>query len=127
MPNKPKKPCTKCRRNLTTERFCDDCKTKVKRREKATRQQYDKRRGTAAERGYNAKWRKERKLYLSEPDNQLCAICLKDGKVTASECIDHIIPHKGDKNLFWDINNWQPSCLKCNTKKAIREEGALAR
>jgi hypothetical protein len=24
--------------------------------------------------------------------------------------IDHIIPHKGDKALFWNRNNWQAAC-----------------
>jgi hypothetical protein len=32
------------------------------------------------------------------------------GIVHRTECIDHIIPHKGDKLLFWNKNNWQPSC-----------------
>lgn len=30
--------------------------------------------------------------------------------VKVTEVTDHIIPHKGDEQLFWDADNWQPCC-----------------
>jgi 5-methylcytosine-specific restriction protein A len=24
--------------------------------------------------------------------------------------VDHIVPHRGDKKLFWDSSNWQALC-----------------
>jgi 5-methylcytosine-specific restriction protein A len=39
--------------------------------------------------------------------------------------VDHIIPHKGDKDLFWDSNNWQPLCKTCHDEKTAREDGAF--
>lgn len=68
----------------------------------------DERRGTAAERGYDSKWREARKGFLAA--HPLCAECLKEGRHTAATVVDHIIPHRGDKRLFWDRNNWQPLC-----------------
>ncbi|WP_216671362.1 hypothetical protein [Mangrovicoccus sp. HB161399] len=39
--------------------------------------------------------------------------------------VDHKVAHKGDKRLFWDRSNWQPMNRSCNSRKAIREEGAF--
>lgn len=32
------------------------------------------------------------------------------GAITATEVTDHIIPHRGDRRLFWDPDNRQPAC-----------------
>lgn len=82
-------------------------------------------RGTSTERGYNYRWHKASKLFLNE--HPLCAICLKKDPpvIRAAECVDHIVPHKGNQELFWDVNNWQSACLQCNSEKAAREEGAF--
>lgn len=39
--------------------------------------------------------------------------------------VDHKIAAKGDKRLFWDRSNWQPYNRRCNSRKAVREEGAF--
>ncbi|WP_415405336.1 HNH endonuclease [Tateyamaria sp. SN3-11] len=36
--------------------------------------------------------------------------------------VDHITPHKGDTNLFWDRTNWQPLCITCHSKFKQRLE-----
>ena len=41
--------------------------------------------------------------------------------------VDHIIPHKGDKVLFWDRSNWQPLCKTCHDTKTAREDGGFGR
>lgn len=28
----------------------------------------------------------------------------------ATEVVDHVVPHRGDHDLFWDEDNWQASC-----------------
>lgn len=66
------------------------------------------RRGTAHQRGYDARWRKARLEYLAR--NPLCAKCTDEGHVTAATVVDHRVAHKGDQQLFWDESNWQPSC-----------------
>ena len=75
------------------------------------------RRGTAAQRGYGAKWQRARIVFLAA--NPLCRPCsLKSPPlVTAATVVDHITDHKGDPVLFWDQNNWQPSCEHCHDSR----------
>ena len=71
--------------------------------------------GSAAERGYSADWRKARRRFLAV--NPLCAACLKRGVLTPATVVDHILPHRGNPQLFWDESNWQPLCKRCHDKK----------
>ncbi|MBQ8708357.1 MAG: HNH endonuclease [Succinivibrionaceae bacterium] len=71
---------------------------------------YDQMRGNANERGYNVRWRRARTMFLSK--HPLCSQCGKPATV-----VDHIIPHRGNQQLFWDEANWQPLCKTCHDKK----------
>jgi 5-methylcytosine-specific restriction enzyme A len=55
----------------------------------------------------------------------LCALCEARGKVTAATVVDHVIPHQGSKQLFWDSNNFQSACKPCHDslKKQIEHRG----
>lgn len=69
---------------------------------------------------YTARWSRASRLFLIE--NPLCVYCLKLGKTTPAQVTDHIKPHKGNINLFWDKNNWQPLCKQCHdSAKAVQE------
>lgn len=74
-------------------------------------------------RGYNYRWQQERERFLRA--HPLCCYCQRDGRVEPATVVDHIIPHKGDKALFWDRDNWQPLCKRCHdsTKKAEEAKG----
>lgn len=74
-------------------------------------------------RGYDSKWRKARKYFLQ--DNPLCVHCEKEGRVVPATDVDHIIPHKGDMNLFWDQSNWQSLCKECHSRKTVKEDGGF--
>ncbi|MGM9590559.1 MAG: HNH endonuclease signature motif containing protein, partial [Faecousia sp.] len=39
------------------------------------------------------------------------------GRLTPATVVDHIIPHRGDRKLFWDESNWQPLCKDCHNRK----------
>lgn len=79
-------------------------------------------RASAHKRGYGTRWRKAREAYLHR--NPLCVMCLEEGMTTQAEVVDHIIPHKGDTNLFWDIGNWQSLCKAHHDKaKQMMETG----
>jgi 5-methylcytosine-specific restriction protein A len=65
-------------------------------------------RGTAHQRGYDARWRRARAAYLAA--HPLCAECSRQGRVTPARVVDHVVPHRGDQALFWDEANWQPLC-----------------
>ncbi len=117
MPIRPKKPCSwpGCR-ELTMERFCDKHK-------KQERKQQDERRGTAAQRGYDNRWRKARERFLRE--NPLCIECLKEERLTPATVVDHIVPHKGNYELFWDESNWQPLCKYHHDVKTAKVDGGF--
>lgn len=70
---------------------------------------------SAAKRGYGAAWRKARRAYLDA--HPLCVQCQR--KATD---VDHIIPHRGDRTLFWDRDNWQALCHRCHSAKTRRED-----
>lgn len=119
MPSRPKKPCSYPGCPLLVEsgeRYC----LKHKRE---TNRQYDKQRGTAAQRGYDARWQKYRKWFLNH--NPLCIECRKEGRLTPATVVDHIIPHKGDMELFWDTNNHQSLCKRCHDRKTAKEDGGF--
>lgn len=115
MPMKPMKPCAypSCP-ELTNGRYCDKHQKKVTK-------EYDTRRGSATERGYDNRWRRTRLRYLTE--HPLCVECQKVGKLTPANTVDHIKPHKGDKELFWDESNWQSLCQRCHSVKTAKEDG----
>ncbi|SDH73293.1 5-methylcytosine-specific restriction enzyme A [Aneurinibacillus thermoaerophilus] len=73
--------------NTTTDRYCEEHRKKARRL-------YDKDRGSASQRGYDARWRKARQMYLVR--NPLCRECQKEGKTVAADVVDHIAPHKGN-------------------------------
>ena len=80
---------------------------------------------TAAQRGYDYKWRKARAAFLKQ--NPLCQYCEEDGKVTLATVVNHIIPHRGDETLFWDMDNWQPVCKKHHDSTIAQEEARNAK
>ena len=43
--------------------------------------------------------------------------------VRNSEVVDHIKPHNGDLELFWDPDNWQALCIPCHNAKTRAEQG----
>lgn len=55
----------------------------------------------------------------------MCLYCFQRGIATAAIVVDHIIPHKGNKALFWDTRNWQPLCKPCHDSKTVREDGGF--
>lgn len=71
-------------------------------------------------RGYNYHWQKVRRMYLRE--NPLCVECLNLGIITPATVVDHIEPHRGDYDKFWDENNMQSLCETCHNKKTGRGE-----
>ena len=107
MPRTPRRPCRfpGCPNLCDSGVYCRD------HRQYST----DRVRGSADARGYNAEWRRARKAFLQK--HPLCAECRKAGKLIPATVVDHIIPHRGDRKMFWDENNWQPLCKGCHDQK----------
>jgi len=49
-------------------------------------------------------------------------MCTKQGRVTAATDVDHIEPHKGDEQKFWNQDNWQSLCGPHHDKDKRQEE-----
>ena len=75
----------------------------------------DRQRGGASARGYDARWKKARAIFLKQ--HPLCAFCQAEGKLVPATVVDHIIPHRGNQQLFWDQTNWESLCKTCHDKK----------
>lgn len=82
-------------------------------------------RRTSAQRGYGYKWQQARAGYLAK--HPLCVQCEEQDIVRAAKEVDHIIPHKGDMQLFWDSDNWQSLCKTHHSAKTAREDGGFGR
>uniref|UniRef100_A0A6M3L6N9 Putative homing endonuclease n=1 Tax=viral metagenome TaxID=1070528 RepID=A0A6M3L6N9_9ZZZZ len=67
----------------------------------------------------DSRWKKLRKIFLY--NNPFCVECTKQGKDIQSTEVDHIQPHNGDYETFFDINNLQGLCKSCHSSKTIKE------
>lgn len=89
----------------------------------ARRADYDRGRGNARQRGYDAEWERESAAFLAMPQNKFCAC----GCGREADMVDHKRAHKGDVKLFRDRTNWQPMNRRCNSRKTVREEGGFGK
>lgn len=76
---------------------------------------FDQTRPSARERGYDSEWDQARAEYLKA--HPYCRMCGASSRV-----VDHVIPHRGDKRLFWQRSNWQALCTPCHSSRKQREE-----
>jgi 5-methylcytosine-specific restriction protein A len=69
---------------------------------------------------YGRRWQRARQKFLTE--HPYCRECPADSYTFATE-VDHIVPHEGDYERFWDQLNWQGLCGTCHRKKTATESG----
>lgn len=115
-----KKRCKRCGNPTDNERgYCNDC---IKYFNSIS----DKKRESAAQRGYSGAWRRFSSWFLSLPENQKCAYC-----GAKAEVVDHAnYPAPIFKELFGDSWNsfythkqyFKPACQSCNLKKAKHDQ-----
>lgn len=121
MPWKPLKPCAKAGCNQkSNEKFCELHRIEARREMHAD---IDARRGSSAARGYDAKWRRIRAMFLKQ--HPLCVGIGLDGLkcLRPATDVDHIVPIRmGGSNQF---DNLQPLCHACHSRKTVREDGAF--
>ena len=53
--------------------------------------------------------------------------CTKQGLIREATVVDHITPHKGNKDIFWDESNHQSLCIRCHNKKTATKDGGFGR
>lgn len=69
-------------------------------------------------------WRRARRRYLS--DNPICVRCEATGRIQPATIVDHIVPHNGDWDAFWNVSNWQALCKPCHDRKTLTEDRGTA-
>lgn len=118
MASKPNRPCSHqgCSA-LTKERYCNEHKIKAIKSMPSRQYGYL----------YGSRWRKYRAHYLMTHPLCVCADCKQSEIPLPADVVDHIVPHKGDINLFWDISNHQPMAKRCHDKKTAKEDGGFGR
>lgn len=106
---KRKSPCNMAGCNtLTTEGRC----------EKHIRKEWIKKEDNISYLYHTTEWRTARRVFLA--DNPLCKGCESDNRTKLANVVDHVIPHRGDLELFWDVSNWQPLCTSCHNSKTSK-------
>ena len=68
-------------------------------------------------------WRKFR-LAALDRDGYVCQLCGRptiDYDPDRHAVVDHVIPHRGDESLFWDIDNLQTLHKNCHDEKTAEE------
>lgn len=69
---------------------------------------------------YSRRWNEARNIFLNS--NPLCRMCKQAGLTVKADVVDHIVPHRGNKKLFWAVDNWQALCYACHNSDKQREE-----
>lgn len=110
MPYKPRPGCKYPLCSHRAEEGSSYCKTHKSKEEDI--------RLTSTERGYNYRWQKVRRMYLRR--NPLCVECLKEGNIEPATIVDHIEPHRGDNEKFWNEDNFQSLCERCHNRKTAK-------
>lgn len=77
---------------------------------------------SSTQRGYGYKWQKHRERFLQ--DNPLCVYCKRNGRIEVANVVDHIVPHRGNQILFWDVSNHQALCSSCHSSVKQKEENS---
>lgn len=120
MPYAPKLPCRGhrfgCGELVVESGFCPACKAKgLGNRDRLT----------AAQRGYGSRWQKAAQAYLQQNPIAVDIFKHHGGRIYPAECVDHIIPHRGDMELFWRTSNWQGLTLADHARKTAMEDGGF--
>ena len=109
MPTRPSTPClaSGCPNPAVRGGRCEE-------HAKQYRAQSDQARPSAAERGYDAKWRRVRAQFLRHHPE--CAVCGAEATV-----VDHVVPLSQGGTHEWA--NLQPLCVACHNRKTATVDG----
>lgn len=70
---------------------------------------------------YNsAAWKKAREAQLRQ--HPLCRMHMEQGRTVLAAVVDHIVAHRGDRNLFSDRGNLQSLCKACHDRHKQAQE-----
>jgi 5-methylcytosine-specific restriction protein A len=67
----------------------------------------------------SARWKRLRLDVIRE--QPFCVECITRGLRVLTSDVDHIVPHRGEPQLFWSRTNLQGLCRPCHTRKTRTE------
>lgn len=71
-----------------------------------------------------AGWKKLRLVVLQSAPT--CPVCMHNNVVTPAKEVDHVLAHRGERELFYDLDNLWALCTPCHRlKTAAESNGAL--
>ncbi|MBS1803526.1 MAG: HNH endonuclease [Acidobacteria bacterium] len=115
MPVAAKRPCPGGCGQLVAEGFCGACRGKGKARERKPEWHTF----------YDYRWQRASGLYLKQHPIAADIFDRHSGRLLRAVVVDHIIPHKGDRELFWDQENWQGLTKSDHDRKTALEQQGL--
>lgn len=128
MPRRPLRPCNKqgCAK-LTDNKWCDRHIEAEQLKEasysKERTKYYNKENRTPEHIAfYNSKEWKAVRILAIKRDHNLCQHCLKEGRYTMSDVVDHRIELKDNFELRADLDNLQCLCHACHNRKTQDEK-----
>lgn len=101
------------------EKYCAKHEKKLPKRQNSWSYSYRKQIYGKYGRFYHSKrWTRVSKNYRSK--HPLCVECLKDGRYTKAQVVDHIIPIRTKQGWSkrWDESNYQSLCVSCHNYKS---------
>jgi 5-methylcytosine-specific restriction protein A len=84
-------------------------------------------RQSSSKRGYGRRWREESKEFLKLHPFCQCDDCRRLAIPLRATIVDHSIPHRGDRELFWDKSNWRAMAKVCHDRKTAKRDGGFGR
>lgn len=111
MPTRAPSVCGHCGAAHPSGQRCE----RLKRIDADRKARFDKTRPTARARGYDARWEKEAKAFLAQPENEYCSCG------SPATLVRHVISIRRAPQLRMNRNNWLPGCARCNAHDAAKE------
>ena len=114
--NPPRPCCHPGCKALVHARYCEA-------HQKAFRRKQDESRGNAAERGYDATWRRLRLAFLAQHPICECDDC-QAGKLrlTAATVVDHIVSIEERPDLRLDWSNLRAMAKRCHDRRTAKDQ-----
>jgi len=75
--------------------------------------------------GKGRRWQRVRELILARQPVCPDPFGLHPGRVVPAVEVDHIVPHRGRRELFWDATNLWALCRECHAEKTRREKSSV--
>lgn len=113
MPDRAPHACPGCGATTSEKGRCANCRS-------ARNRAIDERRGSSAERGYDADWKRVRDSFLAT--NPLCAFCHERNVVTLAEVVDHIVPIAQSPRDRLDPRNLRSLCKMHHDQHTATEQ-----